>query len=62
MDLDHLIRADWLERVDIAVMDRPLNPALAPVEQVAVTVRAVDVDGRVSQPTATGALGFLLWF
>jgi len=62
VDLDHLVRADGLERVDVVLMDCPLHAALAPVEQVAITVRAVDVDRGVPQSAATDALGLLLWF
>src|SRR5437870_2019814 len=62
VDLDHLIRGDWVERVDVVLVHRPLHATFAAVEQVPVPVRAVDVDRCVLEPSPTGALGRLLWF
>ena len=61
VDLDHLIRGDGVVRVDVGLMHGPLQAAFAAVEEVAITVRAVDVDRRVLQPSPTSALR-CLWF
>src|SRR5690348_14713786 len=63
VDFDHLIGADGLEGVDVVLVDRPLHATLAAVEEVAVTMRPVDVDRRVTQTPAARAPGrFPLWF
>ncbi len=61
MHLDHLIRADGIGGIDVGLVLSPLRAAFAAVEEVAVRVRAVDVDLGVLPRAPTGTFT-LVWF
>jgi hypothetical protein len=61
MDLDDLVRADRVRRVDVRLVLGPLCAEFTEVEQVAVGVGAVDVDHGVLEIPSADALA-LVWF
>jgi hypothetical protein len=59
--LDHLVRADRIGGIDVSLVLGPFSAALAAVEEVPISVGAVDVDFRVLPRAPTGTFT-LVWF